>query len=84
MAKAILPPELIGISGKLGNVIFKTYKNGQVRVYKAPDYQRKKTLSDAEIQARQLFHRRAKRAAELIAHGIPKQEAWTIAKSEIH
>ena len=32
MAKVTLRPEIAGISGKVGNMIFKTFKNGQVRL----------------------------------------------------
>ena len=83
MAKVTLRPEIIGISGKVGNMVFKTYKNGQVRLYKAPSYQRKTSVTNAERQARSTFALRCKRVTQLMADGLSKQEAWDIAKNEI-
>ena len=84
MAKVTLRPEIAGISGKVGNMIFKTFKNGQVRVYKAPEYQRKIKPSENELKARALFHQRVQRVKQLMALGITRQEAWKRAKTEIH
>lgn len=84
MARVTLRPEIAGISGKVGNMIFKTFKNGQVRVYKAPEYQRKTKPSENEMKARDLFEQRAQRVKQLMALGISKQEAWQRAKTEIH
>lgn len=83
MAKVELRPEFASISGKVGNMIFRTFKNGQVHMYKAPEYKRKKPVSEAEMQARGLFCERLKRVHELMAQGVTKQEAWARAKQEI-
>ena len=83
MAKVTLRPEIMSISGKVGKVMFKTFKNGEVRMYQAPSYERKKPFSEKELQAKELFRRRAKRVAELQSAGIPKQMAWKAAKREI-
>ena len=84
MARVTLKPEIESISGKIGKFIFRTYKNGQVRAYKAPDYHRSTPPSEKEIKARRLFALRVKRVTELMALGVPKQEAWTVARSEIN
>jgi hypothetical protein len=38
MARVTLAPGLQGISGKVGNLVFRTYQNGHVHVHKAKDY----------------------------------------------
>ena len=58
MAKIELRNGVIqSLSGKLGNTLFKTYRNGQVRAYIMPSgrYQRLSPLSPDEIRNRQLF-----------------------------
>ena len=84
MAKVTLRPEFEGISGKVGNMLFRTYKNGEVRMYKAPEYKRSTPVSNKEHKIRELFYRRCKRVSELLKSGISKQEAWAIAKKEIN
>lgn len=84
MANIILKPEIESISGRVGKLIFRTYKNGKVSVFSAPEYKRRTPLSDKEKLKRKIFGLRAKRAKELMASGIPKTEAWQIAKTEIY
>ena len=60
MAKCTIDPftgEIVTISGKLGNTLFKTYRNGQVRVYLLPSSPtpRSTPLSEKEIASRNLF-----------------------------
>lgn len=55
MARVTLIPELKGISGKIGNMVFKTYKNGQVRVYKATE---KPVARSTKPSERELANRR--------------------------
>lgn len=56
MARVILSPELKGISGKIGNLVFRTYKNGHVHVFKADeDRQRKRRASESEMANRRRF-----------------------------
>lgn len=38
MARVTLAPGLQGISGKVGNLVFRTYQNGHVHVHKAKEY----------------------------------------------
>lgn len=83
MAKVTLRPEIAGISGKIDNIIYRTYKSGKVVAYKAPDYVRKKPASEQEKQARRVFSLRCRRVSELLKLGLSRQEAWTVARSEI-
>ena len=60
MAKCTIDPitgEIVTISGKLGNMLFKTYRNGQVRGYLLPSSPtpRSTPLSQKEIASRNLF-----------------------------
>lgn len=60
MAKCTIDPitgQILTISGKLGNTLFKTYRNGQVRAYLTPPagYQRSTPLSEAELKQRKHF-----------------------------
>ena len=94
--KVELAAGIDSISGKCGNMIFKTYKrpNGktETRAYFNP-YRtrwekvnaRKTPPSEAEIKARSLFARRQAYVQELLASGRyhDKREAWKIAKNEI-
>ena len=95
--KVELAAGIDSISGKCGNMIFKTYKrpNGkkETRAYFNPYRRsswekvnpRKTPPSKAEIKARSLFVRRQAYVQELLASGRyhDKKEAWKIAKNEI-
>ena len=93
--KVELAAGIESVSGKCGNMIFKTYKrpNGktETRAYFNPYCRwdkvnvRKTPPSDAEIKARSLFARRIAYVQELLASGRyhDKKEAWKIAKNEI-
>ena len=83
MAKVELAPEILSISGKVGNMMFKTRKDGKVFAYKAPEYARKKPFSDREIAAHELMTRRQKRVVELMKTGLSRSEAWVQVKQEI-
>ena len=83
MARVELRPEIEGFSGRLGNMVFKTYKNGKVFVYKAPEYRRKTPVGDRERAARALMAARQARVVELMKRGMSRQEAWDQVKQEI-
>jgi len=57
MAKVTLMPAIESISGKIGNVVFRTYKNGQTRVYSSDTKNRKTKISKNEIRNREVFAR---------------------------
>ena len=55
MARVILNPAIKSVSGKVGNLIFKTYKNGQVRVYKVDEVPQRTHISPQELANRRRF-----------------------------
>lgn len=55
MAKVTLSPELQSISGKVGNMIFKTYKNGKVGLYRFNPADRATPVTPEEQARRQRF-----------------------------
>ena len=89
MAKCTIDPvtgQIRTISGKLGNTLFKTYRNGQVRAYLTPKggYQRSTPPSEAELFQRQMFSVIASEVARRIKAGDtrPRKEIWTDVKAE--
>ncbi len=95
--KVELAAGIESVSGKCGNMIFKTFKrpNGKTETrayfnpYRPSSWEkvnaRKTPPSEAEIKARSLFARRQAYVQELLASGRyhDKREAWKIAKNEI-
>lgn len=61
MARVILAPFIDGISGKVGNLEFRTYRNGKTTVrvqkskYEREDEGRKEPLTEGELAARRRF-----------------------------
>ena len=89
MAKCTIDPIsglIRTISGKLGNTLFKTYRNGQVRAYlTSPSTNlRKNPPSPAELAARQNFARMASEVARRMRAGDkrPKSIIWNEVKLE--
>lgn len=82
MAKITLQPFITSISGRIGNMYFRTYASGKTTMTTNQPRKRSTPCSEAEIQAKQLF---AKRAA--IVKNLRKQypdkslkDLWKIAK----
>ena len=69
MANVKLMAGIEGISGKVGGLIFKTYKNGKVRMFRAEEHKRKKKLSQNEKDARTRFSAIAKEVSRMQAEG---------------
>lgn len=89
MAKCTINPMsglIRTLSGRVGNTLFKTYRNGQVRAYLVrPDQFRRTTpLSEAEIRGRQLFSITASEVARRRKAGDtrPKKVIWAEVWSE--
>ncbi len=55
MAKVTLSPELESISGKVGNLVFRTYKSGKVSVHRLMPNQRTTPVSPEERAKRIRF-----------------------------
>ena len=83
MARIILRSEFEGISGKVGNMLFRTMRDGRVFMYQAPSYQRRVPVTEGEKKARKLMAKRQGRVMELMKAGKSRKEAWAIAKQEI-
>ena len=75
MAKITLPPEIIGISGRVGNMIFRTTKDGRTFVNSANRQKRSTQPKPAEIAQRQRFTLMAQEVARRIANGDHRQRA---------
>lgn len=89
MAKCTINPltgQIMTISGRLGNTLFKTYRNGQVRAYVTPKggYTRSTPLSKAELLQRKKFSVIASEVARRIKAGDtrPRKVIWTEVKTE--
>lgn len=89
MAKCTISPltgQIMTISGKLGNTLFKTYRNGQVRAYMAPKdgYKRSTPASKAELLHRQKFSFIASEVARRMKAGDsrPRKVIWEDVKRD--
>ena len=78
MARVILRPEIKGISGKIGNMIFRTTKDGRTFVSSSNRRTRTKHPSDREQNTRSRFALAAKEVARRIAEGDtrPRKDIW--------
>ena len=85
MAKVELMPGIKSISGKVGNMIFRTYRNGKVRAYPAQQFKRTKKLSTAECNARFTFGAIAVEVARRMADGDtrPRKTIWAEVKRSL-
>ena len=85
MANVELMPGIKSISGKVGNMIFKTFKNGKVRAYPAEQRKRTKKLSAAETNARFTFGTIAAEVSRRMADGDkrPRKVIWADVKREM-
>ena len=75
------------ISGRVGNTVYKTYRNGQVRAYLMPPggYQRSTPVTKAEMKARLQFAIMASEVARRRKAGDtrPKKVIWEEVKTEV-
>jgi len=85
MAKVELMPCIESLSGRVGNIIFKTYKNGQVRMYPAAPSQRRTPVSKAETANRSLFMLIAREVNRLKAVGDPRSRKvlWNVVRKQM-
>ena len=90
MAKCTIDPitgQILTISGRLGNTLFKTYRDGQVRAYLLPPqgYQRSTRVTKAEILARSRFAYMASEVARRVKAGDPRPRKliWQELKTEL-
>lgn len=88
MATCTIDPlsgQILTISGKLGNTLFKTYRNDQVRAYLTPQggYPRSTPVTKAELIHRKKFSVIASEVARRIKAGDtrPKSVIWAEVKT---
>ena len=85
MAKVTLPMGIRSISGKVGNVCFRTMKStGNVYMGSLPQA-RKTQLSASEIEARERFARKAflVRAMRQAGSKLTQKELWKLAEQAL-
>ena len=85
MAKVELPKYISGISGKIGNLCFRTMKkSGKVYLVRLPRV-KNRTSSLRESSQTELFKRRAKIVLQMRQSGstLSQKELWTIAKQAL-
>ena len=76
MAKVTLVNGTVkSISGRLGNMIYKTYKNGTTKAYLYHKAERSTPLSEKEIAARILFSTAASETKRRIAAGDTRRRS---------
>ncbi|MBO4362033.1 MAG: hypothetical protein J5823_04535 [Paludibacteraceae bacterium] len=88
--KAILPPEIRSISGRLGKMVFRTYTKPDgtpdVRCYSYKPRQRRTPVSDKEVANRTLFGQisAAARALQRAGDTRPYKQIWKEVQSQIN
>ena len=82
MAKVTLRPEILGISGKVGNMIFRTTKDGRTFVSSARRQPRHTPVTANELKTRGRFSFMCQEVARRIANGDkrPRKEIWADVK----
>lgn len=85
-AKITLLPIIRSISGRLGNLYFRTSRAGKTTVSTFNPKNRITPPTKAEINARNLFAKRVTEVNQLIRKypDITRKEAWKIVKSNNH
>lgn len=81
MAKCKLPPFILSLSGKVGNLCFRTSASGRTLLYPCPKKQQNKTPTQCETKARELFKERVIQVNNIKKQNpsISHKEAWKIA-----
>lgn len=82
MARVTLPMGIVGISGKVGNMYFRTRKlTGTVYLCKLPK-KRATAISSEEERCRELFKKRSLLVRQMHQYGslLSRKQLWKIAK----
>lgn len=81
MAKVLLRPEILGISGRVGNMIFKTHGD-KVYLHSAARQPRSTPVTPEEIARRNRFRAMAQEVSRRIAAGDhrPRKLIWADVK----
>lgn len=80
MAKCKLPPFILSLSGKVGNLCFRTSASGKTSLYPCPKKQQNETPTQSETKARELFKERVIQVNNIKKQypNISSKEAWEI------
>ena len=82
MARVTLPMGIKGISGKVGNVCFRTMKaTGRTYMVRLPS-RRRTRITASELEARERFKRRAQLVSQMRKTGskLSTKELWEMVK----
>ena len=84
MAKITLRPEILAISGRVGNMVFRT-QNGKTFVLSASRKKRTSPVSDKERASHSLFAQISQEVARRILNGDqrPRKEIWAEVKQSL-
>ena len=82
MAQVTLPPFLRSISGRLGNICFRTYASGKTGFYLLSSPNHATPISKEEMRTRELFAERVQRVNNIMKDdpSITRKQAWIIVK----
>ena len=89
MARVKMMAGIGSISGKVGDMVFKTYRRrdgkSETRIYRYKKPQSRRSISKNEINARYLFSKRQAYVNNLLRSGDKrtKKELWKEAKEQI-
>ena len=80
MAKCKLPPFILSLSGKVGNLCFRTSASGKTSLYPCPKKQQNKTHTQKQLNTRELFKERVIQVNNIKKQypNISSKEAWEI------
>lgn len=80
MAKCKLPPFILSLSGKVGNLCFRTSASGKTSLYPCPKKQKNKTPTQKQLNTRELFKERVIQVNNIKKQypNISSKEAWEI------
>ena len=80
MAKCKLPPFILSLSGKVGNLCFRTSASGKTSLYQCPKKQQNKTPTQKQLNTRELFKERVIQVNNIKKQypNILSKEAWEI------
>ena len=80
MAKCKLQPFILSLSGKVGNLCFRTSASGKTSLYPCPKKQQNETPTQKQLNTRELFKERVTQVNNIKKQypNISSKEAWEI------
>ena len=82
MAHVTFPPFIQSVSGRVGNLFFRTTPSGKTTIYAVSKLQRTSLPTENEMRARELFKQRVQQVNNIIKNDpkVTKAQAWKIVK----